>query len=102
MLNLNFRAIAKELHGHEIWLYQRAISPGVQEFIEALTFYEYLSGSSESTDWENLQQKLIWSENESETSMEEKFTFPLIPSDFVLGYADLTGKIESFNKNFRD
>lgn len=89
LITQNFRAIAKELHGHEVYLYIRAVSPGFQEFIEALTFYEYLSETPHS-DWEHLQEKLMF---EDENNPEDKFSLHLIPSEFILGFADLTGKI---------
>jgi len=37
-----FVIIATELEGHSIYKYHRAISPGIQEFIEAVSFREYL------------------------------------------------------------
>lgn len=87
LLSQNFRAIAKELQGHEIYLYIRAVSPGFQEFIEALTFHEYLSDTPHS-DWEPLQAKLNY---EDEENPDEKFSLPLLPSEFLLGFMDLTG-----------
>lgn len=77
----------QELHGHEVYLYIRAVSPGFQEFIEAMTFYEYLSETPHS-DWEQLQEKLKY---EDESNPEDKFSLHLAPSEFILGFADLTG-----------
>lgn len=86
----NFKVIAKELLGHDIFLYLRAISPGFQEFIEALTFYEYLSGASIS-NWDDVQKKMFY---ENEENPDEKYSLFMIPTEFILGYADLTGKQE--------
>ena len=87
LLSTNFKWIAKELHGHDLFLYLRAVSPGLQEFIEALTFYEYLS-ESPSSAWEDVQQRMLY---ENEENPEEKFSLTMIPTEFILGYADLTG-----------
>ncbi len=35
------QAIAAELVGHSLFQYHRAISPGIQEYIEAALFYWY-------------------------------------------------------------
>lgn len=83
----NFAAIAKELKGHEVFQYMRAISPGIQEFIEALTFYEYLSSDGQQSDWTDVQEKMKYEEND------ERFNLFLCPVEFILGYADLTGEV---------
>lgn len=84
----NFASIAKELQGHDIYQYIRAISAGIQEFIEAYTFLEYLKGM-ELSDWEQVEKRFKY-KSDDET---EDFSFNLIPSEFLLGLADLTGEV---------
>lgn len=84
----NFCAIAKELSGHEIYQYMRAVSAGVQEFIEAYTFYEFLNGQ-ELSDWEQVEKRFNFKGEDGS----EDFSFKLIPAEFVLGLADLTGEV---------
>lgn len=70
----------------------RAISPGLQEFIEALTYYEFLAGQPFS-DWTILEQKLkykIGGQNEDEVSLH------LAPAEYMLGFADNSGEIMRF------
>lgn len=55
----NFISIAKELDGLDPYQYTRAYSAGLQEFIEAFTFYEYIRGENIS-DWEILQKHLTY------------------------------------------
>lgn len=41
-IQLMFAAIRGELQGDRFWRYQRQVSPGLQEYIEALSFTHYL------------------------------------------------------------
>lgn len=43
LVSTSFRNIALELENQDPYQYLRAYSPGLQEFVEALTFYQYLS-----------------------------------------------------------
>lgn len=78
------------MKGRDIYQHLRAISAGIQEFIEAYTFWEYLQGK-ELSDWEQVQERFKY-KSEDEGSSEET-SFELIPSEFILGLADLTGEI---------
>lgn len=114
---ISFLAIAKELAGLDTYQYSRSFSAGLQEFIEAYTFYEYLSGI-EITGWETIQEKLTFeipekiekiadvseksedevSEGVGEISLVEPTATKQIqcfvqPSEYILGLADLTGEI---------
>lgn len=86
----NFALIAKELKGRDLHQYMRAFSAGVQEFIEAYTFLEYLK-DLELSDWEQVQKRFKFSDGEGENA--ENYSFRLIPSEFILGLADLTGEV---------
>uniref|UniRef100_A0A182J5F2 Translin-associated protein X n=1 Tax=Anopheles atroparvus TaxID=41427 RepID=A0A182J5F2_ANOAO len=118
----HFAAIAKELQGQDPYQYARAYTNGMQEFIEAFTFYEYSSGQDIS-HWDVIQKKLQYNatkehndgelfakndENEeprddnvaAEASVGDgkeptnATTMCLLqPLDFTLGLGDLSGEI---------
>lgn len=113
----SFRSIAKELHGHDVYQYVRAYKPGVQEFVEATTFHQYLQSKS-LQNWTEIEKYLNYTleENpkssneakipddqeiknpcnqETKTRNDEKKTIstPLIPHDYIMGIADLTGEL---------
>lgn len=75
LLSKEYRKIADELNGEDPYSYIRAVSPGNQEFCEALTFLEYLQGGK-------LRGIISCKE------------IPFIPTlDYVMGVADLTGEL---------
>lgn len=112
----NFASIAKELQHMDPYQYARAYSAGLQEFIEAWTYFEYLSRDG-INDWNYLQMKLTYpvaEENplkvepmatdepsiESEAVDEKRQAEPLKticclvqPIEFMLGLADLSGEV---------
>lgn len=53
----HFATIARELHGLDPYQFARAYTAGMQEFIEAYTFYEYVQ-SANISHWAGLQEKL--------------------------------------------
>uniref|UniRef100_A0A8D8MDN4 Translin-associated protein X n=1 Tax=Culex pipiens TaxID=7175 RepID=A0A8D8MDN4_CULPI len=53
----HFATIAKELHGLDPYQFTRAYTAGMQEFIEAYTFYEYAQ-SQNISHWKGLQERL--------------------------------------------
>lgn len=52
-----FVAMKGDLEGDQFWRYQRAVSPGLQEYIEALGFAHYLTHDSLIT-WQEVQDHL--------------------------------------------
>jgi len=54
-----FLLIAKELHKMDAYQYARAYSAGLQEFIEAFSFYEFLCGKNLSS-WDIIQDHLTF------------------------------------------
>lgn len=42
LINTNFKSIGKELLNKDGYLYHRAYTAGLQEFIEAYSYYQYL------------------------------------------------------------
>lgn len=77
-----FQSIAPDLAGINGWRYQRQISPGIQEYMEALSFEHYLR-----------HQKLITLE-ESAATMPASVS--LTGDDYVLGLFDLVGELMRF------
>lgn len=110
IIDWNFMQIAKELMNLDQYLYGRAYSAGLQEFIEAYTYYQYLSGTKLS-DWEEFQAKFSYEIKKNEKPFKESSddgesgdTEPEVsetlkshcfiqPTEYILGLADLTGEI---------
>lgn len=77
-----FELIAPDLTGINAWRYQRQISGGIQEYMEAISFQHYLR-----------HQTLITLEEASETL---PGTVHLTGDDYVLGIFDLVGELMRF------
>ena len=52
-----FARMRQDLEGDRFWRYQRVVSPGLQEYIEALSFAHYLTHGSLIT-WREVQDRL--------------------------------------------
>lgn len=118
-----FATIAKELNGQDPYQYLRAYTGGLQEFVEAYTFCEYVS-SSDISHWSAIQDQLKYKldliDREQSTVSSEETTLDaasdttsdaasdtppeskseeveivclLPPMEFVLGIGDLTGEV---------
>uniref|UniRef100_A0A2M4ARS9 Putative translin associated factor x n=1 Tax=Anopheles triannulatus TaxID=58253 RepID=A0A2M4ARS9_9DIPT len=81
-----FFVIAKELRGQDAYQYARAYTHGMQEFIEAYSFYEYSSGQDIS-HWHAVQEKLRYKHDatppvkqESTNEPNDSNTAPVIES----------------------
>ncbi|KDQ54767.1 hypothetical protein JAAARDRAFT_348283 [Jaapia argillacea MUCL 33604] len=72
-----------ELRGNLFWQNQKNISPGLQEYIEALSFAHYLEHGT-LISFQEVQETL--SDNGAPF-------FPLPMSDYLLGLSDLTGEL---------
>ncbi|KAI9825822.1 MAG: hypothetical protein M1832_000762 [Thelocarpon impressellum] len=81
-----FTSIAADLHGINAWRYQRQVSGGVQELIEAVSFEHYLSS-----------QTLISPE---EAAKLMPAGLGLTEDDYVLGLFDLVGELMRFAITF--
>ncbi|KAH9487108.1 Translin-associated protein X [Psilocybe cubensis] len=82
-----YAKLQPELEGDKYWRYQRQVSPGLQEYIEALSFAHYLDHGTLIT-FDEVQKTLM-------TADGVKF-FPLTVSDYLLGLSDLTGELMRF------
>lgn len=85
----NFKLIAQELKGLDPYQYARAYSAGLQEFIEAYSFYEYISGINLSA-WDALGRSLTYKVDDES---DEEIKCLVQPIEFMLGLADTTGEV---------
>jgi len=81
----NFHKIIRELEGQEYWRYQRAFSPGLQEFVEAVTFLQYLRDGTLLT-MDHICTMITPSNGELSS-------FHINFGDYIQGVADLTGEL---------
>ncbi|KIM48372.1 hypothetical protein M413DRAFT_418938 [Hebeloma cylindrosporum] len=92
-----YAKLQPELQGDRFWRYQRQVSPGLQEYIEALSFAHYLEHGSLIT-FEEVQRTLMDSQG-VEVCLRQVCSalyFPLTVSDYLLGLSDLTGELMRF------
>lgn len=84
----HFKAISRELENQDPYLYLKAYRNGLEEYIEAVTFYQYLS-SGNMKNWLELGKALTYTSSEK-----SKFIQILItPFEYILGISDLTGEL---------
>ncbi|XP_064483888.1 translin-associated protein X-like [Ornithodoros turicata] len=100
----HMREMAMELRNHCFYAYLRAYSPGIQEYVEAISFFYYIK-DGRLVGLEEIQQDLVYEEQpeEAESDMAaiepnaneppERFVLPVTPLDYMLGIADLTGEL---------
>ncbi|XP_035029136.1 translin-associated protein X [Hippoglossus stenolepis] len=89
--------IAEELRGEDIYQFHRAFTPGIQEYVEAVSFLHYIRHRS-LISLEEINAKLVFMKEEkggAETQPlgAQVLTFQVTPSDYLLGVADLTGEL---------
>ena len=109
------RATAVELHGSDPWQHVSAYSPGIQEFVEALSYYVFLRqdqllGIDEAQLWmsfliseqgiegERMESGRIEGGTEPEATKSENgekilVQIPLSELNYVLAIGDLTGEL---------
>lgn len=82
----NFKAIATELVGHSGYLYHKAFTCGMQEFVEALCLFHYIKEDSIHS-WADVGKYFLFEDGDTVNTL--LFT----PYDFILGIADFTGEL---------
>ncbi|KAG2156480.1 Translin, partial [Suillus bovinus] len=82
-----YAQIRLEVQAERFWHYQRAVSPGLQEYIEALGFAHYLEHGT-LVSYEEVQLSL------SDENGIPYFTLP--KEDYLLGLSDVTGELMRF------
>lgn len=82
-----FEGMSEQVKGDDFWKFQRTVSPGLQEFIEAYGFAYYLEHNA----------LISYNEVQAYLSKESsEYYFPLPYSDYLLGLSDLTGELMRF------
>ncbi|XP_069117603.1 translin-associated protein X-like isoform X2 [Argopecten irradians] len=110
-----FALIAKELQGEDPYRFIRAYSPGLQEYIEAVSFFNYMK-CKELVSLEAIQQDLVFpdidneqtSDSNSQSEIDQSqacstatskpkpkgtIEVHVPPIEYMLGVADLTGEL---------
>ncbi|KAH8359853.1 hypothetical protein KR093_009106 [Drosophila rubida] len=109
LIEVNFRAIAQELREQDVYQFRAAYSPGLQEFIEAYTYMEYLSSEEKDgedskliSSWSDLQSIMQYADDSKKSEEDAadsadpigcKFQFFVDPTEYILGVSDLTGEL---------
>uniref|UniRef100_A0A3B4TF24 Translin-associated protein X n=1 Tax=Seriola dumerili TaxID=41447 RepID=A0A3B4TF24_SERDU len=88
--------IAEELRGEDIHQFHRAFTPGIQEYVEAISFLHYIRHRS-LISLEEINARLVFMRAEKVAEAlplgAQVLTFHVTPSDYLLGVADLTGEL---------
>ncbi|XP_076637346.1 translin associated factor X [Colletes latitarsis] len=85
-----FKCIALELENQHAYQYLNAYRAGLEEYIEAITFYQYLH-KGDVEHWTELEKILTYTI--SEKSENKTLSTLITPYEFILGIADLTGEL---------
>ncbi|KAL1920104.1 uncharacterized protein VTP21DRAFT_1250 [Calcarisporiella thermophila] len=85
-----FEEVSVELGGGNYYRYLRSISPAIQEYIEALAFWEYLK-NDRLISKEEVEKTLVNSEGQQLLAITDE--------DYVLGVADLSGELMRYAIN---
>uniref|UniRef100_A0A8C6TF19 Translin-associated protein X n=1 Tax=Neogobius melanostomus TaxID=47308 RepID=A0A8C6TF19_9GOBI len=92
--------IADELRGEDIYQFHKAFTPGIQEYVEAVSFQHFIRHRS-LISLEEINARLVFMRTEKAdpeapadaTPGAYVLTFHVTPSDYLLGVADLTGEL---------
>ncbi|KAM3863020.1 translin-associated protein X [Diretmus argenteus] len=93
--------IAEELRGEDIYQFHRAFTPGIQEYVEAVSFQHYIRHRT-LISLEEINARLVFMKAEKvdpKGSAEgappgaQVLTYQVTPADYLLGVADLTGEL---------
>ncbi|XP_033835426.1 translin-associated protein X [Periophthalmus magnuspinnatus] len=99
MVRQKIGLIADELRGEDIYQFHRAFTPGIQEYVEAVSFQHFIRHRS-LISLEEINARLVFMRTEDPKAPTEAapvgthvLTFQVTPSDYLLGVADLTGEL---------
>ncbi|XP_061645165.1 translin-associated protein X [Phyllopteryx taeniolatus] len=89
--------IAEELKGEDIYQFHRAFTAGIQEYVEAASFQHYIRHRS-LISLEEINARLLFmmgdkGSADTLSSEPQVLTFQVMPADYLLGVADLTGEL---------
>ncbi|XP_062895505.1 translin-associated protein X [Mobula hypostoma] len=106
-IRLKIQQIAQELIGEDVCQFHRAFSPGLQEYVEAVSFQHFIKTRT-LISLDEINKQLIFPPKAGEAEHTEDSTLscsqdqkqeqqPLslqvTPTDYLLGIADLTGEL---------
>ncbi|XP_077202486.1 translin-associated protein X isoform X2 [Paroedura picta] len=97
------KQVAQELVGEDMHQFHRAISPGLQEYVEAVSF-QYFIKTRTLVSIEEINKQLIFAAEDKEEETKEPasdclntqshvWSLKVTPVDYLLGVADLTGEL---------
>ncbi|KAJ7987339.1 hypothetical protein DPEC_G00325460 [Dallia pectoralis] len=93
--------IAEELRGEDLYQFHRAFTPGIQEYVEAVSFHHFIKHRT-LISLEDINAKLLFmkdsyskesTEGQQPVAAHQVLTFQVTPTDYLLGVADLTGEL---------
>ncbi|XP_027539188.1 translin-associated protein X [Neopelma chrysocephalum] len=96
------KQVAQELIGEDMYQFHRAISPGLQEYVEAVSFQYFIKTRSLISVEEINKQLIFTAEDREETTnttsnshdkQPHTWSLKVTPVDYLLGVADLTGEL---------
>ncbi|PKK33082.1 translin-associated factor X [Columba livia] len=96
------KQVAQELIGEDMYQFHRAISPGLQEYVEAVSFQYFIKTRSLISVEEINKQLIFTAEDREETTnmtsnshdkQPHTCSLKVTPVDYLLGVADLTGEL---------
>ncbi|XP_036402960.1 translin-associated protein X [Megalops cyprinoides] len=98
-VRLKIRQIAEELRGEDLYQFHKAFTPGIQEYVEAVSFQHFIRHRS-LISLEEINARLVFlkedkaeTKDPSEQQRMKVLTFQVTPTDYLLGVADLTGEL---------
>uniref|UniRef100_A0A6B2F7L5 Translin-associated protein X n=1 Tax=Bothriechis nubestris TaxID=1766655 RepID=A0A6B2F7L5_9SAUR len=102
LVRQKIKQVAQELMGEDMHQYHRAISPGLQEYVEAVSF-QYFIKTRSLISLEDINRQLIFKEvnkeeerkpsSDSPNNQNDTWNIKVTPVDYLLGVADLTGEL---------
>ncbi|XP_056616866.1 translin-associated protein X [Triplophysa dalaica] len=92
--------IAEELRGEDLHQFHRAFTPGIQEYVEAVSFHHFIR-HRRLISLEEINARLVFMKEDQTTKVGCEdvcpgscvLTFQVTPTDYLLGVADLTGEL---------
>lgn len=87
LIDTNFKAIALELKNEDCYQYLKAYTNGLQEFVEAALFCQFLK-DDKIDPWSSLKDLFQYHDDEN-----DKYCLLFPQYDFILGIADFTGEL---------
>ncbi|KAF6206969.1 hypothetical protein GE061_018206, partial [Apolygus lucorum] len=98
LMESHFRKIAVELEEEDLFLYHRAYTWGVQEYVEALTYFNYVT-TGELVGWEEVAENCSFDvskpkvDGDSTEAEPQQIKLHIPLSDYILGIQDMTGEM---------